>query len=49
MAEQRFLRAMLLLISVLIFLLIATMLGKNSYVHKADATPDEEVNENEED
>ena len=49
LAEQRFLRAMLLLISVLIFLLIATMLGKNSYVHKADATPDEEVNENEED
>lgn len=49
LAEQRFLRAMLLLISVLIFLLIATMLGKNSYVHKADATPDEEGNENEED
>ena len=49
LAEQRFLRAMLLLISVLIFLLIATMLGKNSYVHKADATPYEEVNENEED
>ena len=49
LAEQRFLRAMLLLISVLIFLLIATMLGKNSYVHKADITPDEEENENEED
>ena len=49
LAEQRFLRAMLLLISVLIFLLIATMLGKNSYVHKADITPDEEGNENEED
>ena len=49
LAEQRFLRAMLLLISVLIFLLIATMLGKNSYVHKAYITPDEEGNENEED
>lgn len=49
LAEQRFLRAMLLLISVLIFLLIATMLGKNSYVHKADATPCEEGNGNEED
>lgn len=36
LAEQRFLRAMLLLICVLIFLLIATMMGKNSFVHKAD-------------
>lgn len=34
LAEQRFLRAMLLLICVLIFLLIATMMGKNSFVHK---------------
>ena len=38
LAEQRFLRAMLLLISVLIFLLIATMMGKNSYVHKVEGT-----------
>ncbi len=36
LAEQRFLRAMLLLICVLIFLLIATLMGKNSYVHKVD-------------
>lgn len=36
LAEQRFLRAMLLLICVLIFLLIATMMGKNSFVHKVD-------------
>lgn len=36
LAEQRFLRAMLLLICVLIFLLIATMMGKNSFVHKAE-------------
>jgi UDP-GlcNAc:undecaprenyl-phosphate GlcNAc-1-phosphate transferase len=40
LAEQRFLRAMLLLICVLIFILIATMLGKNSYIHKSD-TDDE--------
>ncbi len=46
LAEQRFLRAMLLLICVLIFLLIATMMGKNSFVHKieADATDTEETN-----
>lgn len=37
LAEQRFSRAMLLLICVLIFLLIAAIMGKNSYVHKVDA------------
>ncbi len=37
LAEQRFLRAMLLLICVLIFILIATMMGKNSYVHKIES------------
>ena len=47
LAEQRFLRAMLLLISVLIFLLIATMFGKNSFVHKTESKPDENE-ENEE-
>ncbi|MDD6762937.1 MAG: MraY family glycosyltransferase [Clostridiales bacterium] len=36
LAEQRFLRAMLLLICVLIFILIATMMGKNSFVHKPE-------------
>ena len=44
LAEQRFLRAMLLLICVLIFLLIATMLGKNSVVHKAE-TQDSPIEE----
>lgn len=44
LAEQRFLRAMLLLICVLIFLLIATMLGKNSFVHKAE-TKDSSIEE----
>lgn len=34
LAEQRFLRAMLLLMGVLIFLLIATLFGKNTFVHK---------------
>lgn len=38
LAEQRFLRAMLLLMCVLIFLLIATMMGKNSFVHKSDGS-----------
>ena len=37
LAEQRFLRAMLLSICVIIFILIATMMGKNSYVHKIDS------------
>lgn len=40
LAEQRFSRAMLLLICVLIFLLIAAMMGKNSFVHKADSKPE---------
>lgn len=48
LAEQRFLRAMLLLICVLIFLLIATMMGKNSFVHKTD-TPQETDNMEDED
>lgn len=48
LAEQRFLRAMLLLICVLIFLLIATMMGKNSYVHKIDTTENNKEDENEE-
>ena len=48
LAEQRFLRAMLLLICVLIFLLIATMMGKNSFVHKTDA-PQETDNMEDED
>ena len=39
-AEQRFLRAMLLLICVLIFILIATMMGKNSFVHKTEDKPE---------
>lgn len=47
LAEQRFLRAMLLLICVLIFLLIATMMGKNSFVHKVD-TDKETTTEDEE-
>ena len=34
LAEQRFLRAMLLLMCVLIFLLMANMMGKNSFVRK---------------
>lgn len=42
LAEQRFLRAMLLLMCVLIFLLIASMMGKNSFVHKVDAKPEDE-------
>ena len=46
LAEQRFLRAMLLLICVLIFLLIATIMGKNSFVHKVDT--DKEMTEDEE-
>lgn len=46
LAEQRFLRAMLLLICVLIFLLIATIMGKNSFVHKVDT--DKETTEDEE-
>ena len=41
LAEQRFLRAMLLLMCVLIFLLIATMMGKNSFVHKIEHKTDE--------
>ena len=45
LAEQRFLRAMLLLICVLIFLLIATMMGKNSYVHKQENVTEEDNNE----
>ena len=49
LAEQRFLRAMLLLICVLIFLLIATMFGKNSFVHsiepKQKDEPDKEDGE----
>ncbi len=49
LAEQRFLRAMLLLICVLIFLLIATMMGKNSYVHKTEATENDKEDVNEED
>ena len=40
LAEQRFLRAMLLLICVLIFILIATMMGKNSFVHKTEDKPE---------
>lgn len=36
LAEQRFLRAMLLMICVLIFILIAAMMGKNSFVHKIE-------------
>lgn len=44
LAEQRFLRAMLLLICVLIFLLIATMMGKNSFVHKVE-TKDSSIEE----
>ncbi len=47
LAEQRFLRAMLLLICVLIFLLIATMMGKNSYVHKIDAAEKEDEEDGE--
>ncbi len=46
LAEQRFLRAMLLLICVLIFLLIATIMGKNSYVHKVES---EEISVEDED
>ncbi len=45
LAEQRFSRAMLLLICVLIFILIAAMMGKNSFVHKIDTKPDTETNE----
>ena len=41
LAEQRFLRAMLLLICVLIFILIATMMGKNSFVHKKTVKKDD--------
>ena len=48
LAEQRFLRAMLLLISVLIFLLIATMFGKNSFIHKAESKPEENEKKDEE-
>lgn len=48
LAEQRFLRAMLLLICVLIFLLIATMFGKNSFVHKAELNTENEDNSEEE-
>lgn len=48
LAEQRFLRAMLLLISVLIFLLIATMFGKNSFIHKAESKPEENEKTDEE-
>ena len=40
LAEQRFLRAMLLLICVLIFILIATVMGKNSFVHKTEDKPE---------
>lgn len=47
LAEQRFLRAMLLLICVLIFLLIATMMGKNSYVHKQENGTGEETTDEE--
>ncbi len=47
LAEQRFLRAMLLLMCVLIFLLIATMMGKNSFVHKADHKEDAEPDKTE--
>ncbi len=45
LAEQRFLRAMLLLICVLIFLLIATMMGKNSFVHKQETETEEKNDE----
>lgn len=44
LAEQRFLRAMLLLLCVLIFLLIASMMGKNSFVHKVE-TKDDNIKE----
>ena len=47
LAEQRFLRAMLLLICVLIFILIATMMGKNSYVHKIESPEQTDDNEGE--
>lgn len=46
LAEQRFLRAMLLLMCVLIFLLIATMMGKNSFVHKVEHKEDAAKEEN---
>lgn len=45
LSEQRFLRAMLLLICVLIFILIATMMGKNSFVHKSDSANESEKGE----
>ncbi len=47
LAEQRFSRAMLLLIGVLIFILIAAMMGKNSFVHKIDAKPTAELDDTE--
>lgn len=45
LAEQRFLRAMLLLMCVLIFILIASTMGKNSFVHKVDSKPEDEGEE----
>ncbi len=49
LAEQRFLRAMLLMICVLIFLLIATSMGKNSFVHKIETHEEKEQEANKED
>ncbi len=48
LAEQRFLRAMLLLMCVLIFLIIATMFGTNSFVHKINTPQDSEDKSDEE-
>lgn len=43
LSEQRFSRAILLLICVLIFLLIASIMGKNSFVHKVDKKNQEDT------
>ena len=47
-AESGFLRAMLLVICVLMFLLIGSMLGKNSYVHHIDTRDTTDDTEDEE-
>ncbi len=48
LAESGILRALLLLICVLIFLMIASLLGKNSYVHNAETQENEQEENNEE-
>ena len=49
LAESGFLRALLLLICVLIFILIGSLLGKNSYVHHVDTRDMTDDTENKED